>query len=257
MNQIIMLWSHPRSVSSAMERIMLERGDLTVFHEPFIYLYYVGDGKKTLAYFDVRSDHPTSYVGIRNMILEGARHNRVFAKDMSYYISDYIEGDPAFIKRVTNTFLIRHPKKSIPSYYKLDPEVRSEEIGLEAQWRHFELVREITGETPIVIDADDLQRHTEATMRVYSGALDLPFLPESLSWEEDIPESWQHVAGWHGDLAGTKGIGTKSKQKVDVDSSPTLRAYYDHHLPFYQKLRKFKRTVEGSWDVKGGWAGNN
>ena len=41
-----MLWSHPRSVSSAMERIMLERGDLTNFHEPFIYLYYVGDGKK-------------------------------------------------------------------------------------------------------------------------------------------------------------------------------------------------------------------
>ena len=222
---------------------MLERGDLTNFHEPFIYLYYVGDGKKTLAYFDVHPDHPTSYVGIRDMILEAARHQGVFAKDMSYYISDYIHADPAFVKRVTNTFLIRNPRKSIPSYYKLDAEVLSEEIGLEAQWRHFELVRTLTGKTPIVIDADDLQRDTEATMWAYCAALDLAFIPESLSWDEAIPEAWQHVAGWHGDLVGTKGIGSKSDQKIDVDSSPTLRAYYDHHLPFYEKLREFKLSV--------------
>ena len=59
------------------------------------------------------------------------------------------------------------------------------------------------------------------------------------------PEAWQHVAGWHGDLVGTKGIGSKSDQKIDVDSSPTLRAYYDHHLPFYEKLREFKLSVGG------------
>ena len=240
-----MLWSHPRSVSSAMERIMFERGDMMMFHEPFIYLYYVGDGKKVLAYFDVSPEHPTSYVGIRDMILEGARHRRVFAKDMSYYISDYLEDDSEFVKRVTNTFLIRNPAKSIPSYYRLDPEVLSEEIGLEAQWRHFEIVREITGETPIVIDADDLQRDTEATMRVYCAALDLAFIPESLSWKEDIPETWRHVAGWHGDLAGSKGIGSPNQRQVDVDSSPMLRAYYDHHLPFYRKLREHKLPIAG------------
>ena len=238
-----MLWSHPRSVSSAMERIMLERGDMTTFHEPFIYLYYVGDGKKTLAYFDVHPDHPTSYVGIRDMILEGAKDGPVFAKDMSYYISDYIEDDLAFVKRVTNTFLIRSPEKSIPSYHRLDPEVLSEEIGLEAQWRHFELVREVTGETPIVIDADDLQRDTEATMRAYCAALEIPFIPESLSWDEDIPAQWRHVSGWHGDLVDTKGIGTHAKKKVDVHSAPKLKAYYNHHLPFYLELREFKLPI--------------
>ena len=241
-----MLWSHPRSVSSAMERIMLERGDMTTFHEPFIYLYYVGDGKKTLAYFDVHPEHPTSYVGIRDMILEGANQRRVFGKDMSYYISDYIEGDPAFVKRVTNTFLIRNPEKSIPSYHRLDPEVLCEEIGLEAQWRHFEIVREVTGEIPVVIDADDLQSDTEATMRAYCAALNLPFIPESLSWEEDIPEQWRDVSGWHGDLVGTKGIGAHRKANADVHSSPGLKAYYDHHLPFYLKLREFKLPIGAS-----------
>ena len=222
---------------------MLERGDLTVFHEPFIYLYYVGDGKKKLAYFDVHPDHPTSYVGIREMIVKGARERPVFAKDMSYYVSDYIEHDPDFVKQVTNTFLIRDPQKSIPSYYRLDHAVLNEEIGLEAQWRHFELAREVTGQTPLVIDADDLQRDTEATMRAYCAALGLEFLPHALSWPAEIPQAWKHVAGWHGDLAKTKGIGTKQVGDVDVNSSHTLRAYYDHHLPFYQKLREFILTL--------------
>ena len=243
MNEIIILWSHPRSVSSAMERIMFERGDMTTFHEPFIYLYYVADGKKTLDYFDVDPDHPTSYTGIRNMILEGAEQRTVFVKDMSYYVSDYIGADPDFVRRVTNTFLIRDPEKSIPSYYKLDPAVLSEEIGLEAQWRHFELVRELTGKTPLVIDAHDLQRDTPVTMLAYCAALGVTFMPESLSWEEDIPEEWRHIAGWHGDLASTKGIGVRADNKVDIHTTPTLESYYDHHFPFYAKLREFKLSV--------------
>ena len=68
---------------------------------------------------------------------------------------------------VKNTFLIRTPEKSIPSYYRLDQELTSEEIGLETQYRHFELVRGVTGEVPVVIEADDLIKDTEATMRAY------------------------------------------------------------------------------------------
>ncbi|MDH3659971.1 MAG: hypothetical protein OEU92_08075 [Alphaproteobacteria bacterium] len=38
---IIALWCHPRSMSTAIERIMRERGDCRCFHEPFLYDYYV------------------------------------------------------------------------------------------------------------------------------------------------------------------------------------------------------------------------
>ena len=33
------MWSHPRSMSTAIERIMRERGDLDCAHEPFMYDY--------------------------------------------------------------------------------------------------------------------------------------------------------------------------------------------------------------------------
>ena len=45
---IIALWVHPRSMSTAIERIMRERGDLDCLHEPFMYYYYVGLGKREL-----------------------------------------------------------------------------------------------------------------------------------------------------------------------------------------------------------------
>lgn len=240
MHDIILLWSHPRSVSSAMERVMLERGDMTTFHEPFIYLYYVHDAKKTLPYFDIAPDHPRSYADIRDMLLRAAERRPVFVKDMSYYVSDHISGDEAFVHRVKNTFLIRSPRKSIPSYHKLDPDVTSEEIGLEAQYHHFELVRELTGETPLVIDADDLQADTEGTVRAYCRALGIAFMPESMTWDDPVPAEWQYVAGWHEDLSKSKGIGSKTERKVDLDEVPHLKEYCEHHLPFYRKMREHR-----------------
>ena len=58
MEPIIALWSHPRSMSTAMERIMRERGDCRCFHEPFICDYYVHRAVRSLPLFDVDPDQP-------------------------------------------------------------------------------------------------------------------------------------------------------------------------------------------------------
>ena len=134
---------------------MLERGDLTTFHEPFLYLYYVHDAKKRLAYFDIDPAHPTSYGDIKQMILQAAETKPVFVKDMCYYVADYILEDQEFLRRIKSTYLIRDPKKSLISYYKLDPDLTSEEVGLESQYKQFCLTADLTGKTPIVVDAED------------------------------------------------------------------------------------------------------
>lgn len=56
-NQIIILLSHPRSLSTAFERIMRERGDMFVLHEPFTYLYYL----KNFPNSSELSDFPASF----------------------------------------------------------------------------------------------------------------------------------------------------------------------------------------------------
>lgn len=222
---------------------MLERGDLTTFHEPFLYLYYVHDAKKELAYFDVDPSHPTSYADIKQMILRAAEDKPVFVKDMCYYVTDYILEDEEFLKRIKNTYLIRDPKKSLVSYYKLDPDLTSEEVGLESQYIQFCLTADLTGKTPIVIDANDLVSNTEATMRAYCRALGIDFLEQSLRWSEELPEEWRHVAGWHGDLTGSAEIKKTSGEKFKIEEIPKLRELYDYHLPYYQKLRRHRIAI--------------
>ena len=234
---------------------MLERGDMATLHEPFLYLYYVHDGRKRLPHLDFDPRRPASYEDIRAMILETAHARPVFVKDMCYYVQDRIHGDVDFIRHMTSTFLIRDPERTIPSYFRIDPGVTLEEIGCEAQYRHFERVREITGETPIVIDAADLAEDPAGTLRAYCRALELPFIPHALEWEEGLPAAWQDVSGWHTDLAGSRGIiaeprrpaagsggrGPNARAGPETDpgleAAPHLREYYEHHLPFYRKMR--------------------
>ena len=241
MHRLIFLWCHPRSLSSAMERVMIERGDMATLHEPFLYLYYVHDARKRLPHHDVDPERPASYEDVRSMILDAARTRPVFVKDMCYYVSDYILADEHFIRRMTSTFLIRDPGRSIPSYHRLDPGVTLEEIGCEAQYRHFERVRELTGRTPIVIDAADLAQDAAGTLRAYCQALGLPFMPRALEWEETLPVAWRDVSGWHAALAGSRGITRPRRPSGSKDpgleAAPHLRDYYEHHLPFYRKMR--------------------
>ena len=237
-HRLIFLWCHPRSLSSALERAMLERGDMATLHEPFLYLYYVHDARKRLPHLDVDPRRPASYEDIRTMVLETARTRPVFVKDMCYYVVDALHDDVDLIRRMTSTFLIRDPAYSIPSYYRLDPGVTLEEIGHEAQYRCFERIGEITGRTPVVIDAADLAADPAGTLCAYCRALELPFIPEALGWTPELPDAWRDVGGWHAELAGSTGIARpRSLSGPGLDAAPQLRDYYEHHLPFYRKMR--------------------
>lgn len=247
MNRIIALWSHPRSMSTAMERMMRERGDFRCFHEPFMYYYYLHVRERPFPHFDWDTDHPTTYDGIKGMLLDVAEDSPVFFKDMSYYVHADMAGDRAFAERLTNTFLIRDPAKSIVSYYKMDPDVTCEEIGLERQYEHHRLLTDWFGETPLVIDAADVLADPEGMVRAYCTAVGIPFLPEALEWSDETPDDWKGVATWHRGVLASGGIGRKPPQKkgetkpaVTLDSVPHLRAYYEHHRPFYEALREHR-----------------
>ena len=53
---------------------------------------------------------------------------------MCYHPFDHIIADPEFIKKMTNTFLIRDPEKTVLSNYVMNPDITSEEIGIELEY---------------------------------------------------------------------------------------------------------------------------
>lgn len=239
MHQIIGLWTYPRTISTAFERVMMERGDHEILHEPFSYLYYVHEQKATIPQEFVDSDHPVTYPAIKEMIFETARKGPVFFKDMAAHCFDHLQKDREFIARLSNTFLIRDPAKTIASFYALNADVSLAEIGCEQLYRLYRNVESTIGSPPVVVDADDLEDDPAATMAAYCERVGIEFMPDSLTWSPQGSKKWKIWEKWHRDAARSSGI-VKNLETFEetVDNNAHLRGYYDHHLPFYEKMHR-------------------
>ncbi|MDH3388812.1 MAG: hypothetical protein OEN02_13005 [Gammaproteobacteria bacterium] len=246
MNPVIILWAHPRSMSTAIERVMRERGDFDCLHEPFLHYYYLERSGKGLPLFDSEQGHPISYAATRDLILQRASRSPVFAKDMSYYVMPEILDDADFCHRVRHCFLIRNPMLSIMSYYRLDPDVTRDEIGIEAQWRQYDGLVQMGIDNSLVLEAEAVQADTAAAMRCFWGALGLDYREQALSWDLDsTPADWQYVRGWHRGVVGSSGIRQPvvnleqagARFETLCADTPRLREFLQHHQPYYERLR--------------------
>ncbi len=254
MHPVIILWAHPRSMSTAIERIMRERGDIDCLHEPFLHYYYLERTGKPLPHFDSEQNHPTSYLETRDLILQRAEDAPVFAKDMSYYVMPEILQDTEFCARVQHCFLIRDPLRSIVSYFKLDPEVELDEIGIESQWRHLQGLQQLGINNSVVLEAEAVQDDPAQAMRRFWEALGLDFAEPALSWEQgSMPGDWEYVQGWHQSVSESQGIRALSEAEAEqakaefnqlCAEAPQLMDYLQHHLPYYERLRGRSVTRE-------------
>ncbi|MBT3143562.1 hypothetical protein DS909_10295 [Phaeobacter gallaeciensis] len=244
MHPIYALWAHPRSMSTAIERIMRERGDLDCAHEPFMYDYYVHRRAGQMPHFDVRADHPQEYSDIRDMLFERAKHQPVFIKDMSYYVMPHILGDSAFQGRLHNAFLVRRPRAAIVSYHKIDPECSCEEIGIAAQLDHAQGLA-AQGDTPLVIRSEDVRANPQGMMSALWRAWGLAEADHAFNWQCEAPKDWQQVEGWHAKTMQTQGIEPpdpnaeeNERRKFDALAAqvPKLETYLATHEPAYQTL---------------------
>ncbi|MET8005338.1 sulfotransferase family protein [Nonomuraea glycinis] len=233
----IVLWAVPRSRSTAFLRIMLERGDLEVAHEPFSYLQVDG-------HYELAGRRVTSTVGLLDVMLEvNAGERRVFAKDTTDYTYPPLLKDERLFNDVINTFMIREPHGAISSHYAMNPGATLEEYGFEYLHAIFDAVRAATGEVPLVIDGDDLVADPETTVRAYCERVGLAFKPEAMRWDPGRQANWQRTDRWHAEVAESSGLVAKPPgQRETPDTNEHLRRIADHHQPFYDALAHHRLT---------------
>jgi len=241
---IIFLWVHPRSLSTAFERSIIQRGDMDVLHEPFGYLYYVHEGRQ-VAHMTVDPDHPTSYEDIKKMILEKSQSTSkkyLFVKDMAFHCFEHIMKDEDFMKRIQSTFIVRDPMKAISSHYSIHPSVTQEEIGHEHQWKLCEKIRKVTNKKPIVVVAEDLEEDPSGVLGGYSYELGIPHQPSATQWDQKYFGFWDTWKEWHVDVANSTGFHKtdRKKHEMTVAKHPHLQAYYTYHLPYYNQLCQYR-----------------
>lgn len=234
----LMLWSAPRSRSTAFFRMMAERGDFTVVHEPFSYL--VMHGHADVGGTRVRSgpDLLRALVELPGQVFAkettGARYPEFLATPEFLAMSEFLDG-------VTHTFLIRDPRETIPSYLKLEPDAKVERIGLELLHEIYTAVAERTGRQPVVVDAADLVRDPEGTVKAYCAATGIPFVREALSWQPAQRPEWQPSRRWHESAAASTGFGAVSSEPATMPDAVAAR-YMPRHLPCYEALHARRLT---------------
>ena len=236
----IALWAVPRSISTAFERVFVERGDFKVFHEPFSASYYYSERRRSDRFANEEPKREYDPENVLAKILE-PREKPVFFKDMAYHAAGFM--DREFVSKFTNTFIIRDPKPVISSLNRFWPDFTLEETGYEQLHRLFGFAVE-NGEEPAIVDASDLTRNPEGTVAAYGEKLGIPFILEALSWEPRKVPDWEMWAEWHGEAEQSTGI-KKQPLEDDTEIPEGLEGVYEHCLPYYEELyEKRLRPVE-------------
>ena len=228
---VLALWSAPRCRSTAFARMMTERNDRVVVHEPFSRVVDFGEVEVVDRVARTEQDVLAALRAI-------AAQKPVFFKDTTDFHYPALLADEEFLSAATHTFIIRDPAEAIASHHALNPDLGRDEIGFARLYEIFTAVQAATGTTPVVIDSDDLLDRPAETVRAYCSAVGIPFLPEALSWEPSMRSEWQSTSKWHQSTSRTAGFTRgRSDGAETVAADPKLRAYRDYHLPYYEKLR--------------------
>jgi hypothetical protein len=234
---ILVLWAAPRSRSTAFFRMMAERGDHVVLHEPF-------SNRAEFGHAEVAGHRAGSEAELLGAIRALGATGPVFVKDTTDERYPGVLADEAFLARdARHTFLVRHPAETIRSYHAVNPAVRRDQIGLETLHELFTRVRELTGEVPVVLDGDDLVEHPDELVAAYCDRVGLPHRPDALRWRpQDRPE-WGPTARWHVTASRSAGFVRTPRTGPAVQDDPVLAGHLHHHLPFYEQLRQHRLRV--------------
>ncbi|EWY86788.1 hypothetical protein FOYG_11176 [Fusarium oxysporum NRRL 32931] len=277
--------THPRACSTAFERVFMARRDiLESVHEPFGDAFYYGPEilsdrfRNDTATREQSGFSQKTYKDVLNEVMDAGKDGkRIFIKDMAYYLmapdnkptkvapslGEEEPGNPTVLplevlKQFQFTFLIRHPRRAIPSYYRctvppLDEvtgfyDFMPNEAGYKELVRFFDfLIKEniVDKDNLVVIDADDLLDNPEKTIRLYCEKTGIDFKPEMLEWNDEdcnyATIAFQKWNGWHNDAIKSSALRPRTHHQTMTTESED-REWTAKYGPEAQKV--IRKTVE-------------
>lgn len=235
--RILALWSAPRSRSTAFLRMMAERGDFTVVHEPFSHVADFGRA-------DVAGRPVHDEAELISALRELSASTPVFFKDTTDFHYPGLLADAAFLAEAEHTFIIRDPREIVASHFALNPGLGRDEVGVARLAEIYDAVAGCTGRQPVVVDSDDLVAAPEATVRAYCAAVGIAYREQALAWQPGLREEWRSTSAWHESTSRTSGFAEVASEYADtVENNPMLAEFAAYHEPYYRKLKAHRLAV--------------
>ncbi|XP_072037026.1 uncharacterized protein [Amphiura filiformis] len=263
----VLLWAPPRSLSTAFERCIASSGDdVQVYHEMYTAAYHLGPDRQVDIPVPVAapvvSESQFTYDWVQQELervhTDGTRV--IFCKELSYSVQGHFDYLPSGYK---HTFLIRHPAKVFLSMSNLLQTFVAKHVmnltiayllphGLvfKELYELFCYITNTLGQTPIIIDADDLIEHPEKTLRAYCQAIGLPYTPSMMQWNtfEDERDRWNYskrlmfinkVIGRYDRAFSTSTLEKGTEKPIDLtEVTPEILHATESNVQYYEKLRE-------------------
>lgn len=229
---IIVLWTTPRSRSTAFERMMIERGDHTVFDEPFSVRYYYSAERRSSRFAETlpRSDA----AAVVDRVTEAAATRPVFVKDMAYHAAGLL--DARLLSRFTNTFLVREPSAALASFARMWPDLTEEEAGYARLAEAYEVAARLSDDPPPVLEADALALDPLAMVAAWCDAVGIEFLPGALTWSPGPVEQWELWREWYVGVTDSTGFQPPTRTGPVALDDPRLADLATRCRPVYERL---------------------
>lgn len=220
---VLALWATPRTVSTAFERMMIERGDHLVLDEPWSRAYYFGPERRSDRF--ALTFPESTCAAVQAGVLQAGREHKVFVKDMAYHAAAGITDDA--LRAMTHTFLVREPRVALTSLERQWPDFTDDEAGYVAQRSLFDRVSKLTGSTPTVIDSDSLVADPPRIVAAWCARVGLDHKPDSLTWAPGMRPEWQLWGDWYENAAASSGFAPPPARPRPADTSARVMSLLD------------------------------
>ena len=233
--RILVLWSLPRSRSTAFEWMMRQRGDFHAEHEPFTWAYYFGEDRKTLREYQQATLPEKTFATMWRRIRDVSNGQLVFIKDFSYSILPWVSRE--LLGQMDHSFLIRDPRETLPSFHARWPDFTLEETSYAAHRRLYEMLCDQLPTPPPIVDSQCLVSDPEAIIRAYCAQVGIEFLPQALRWTPgDRREVSDYPGLWHVSLRTSTCFAAQQSDEPyqSVESDSRLKLAYDLCRPYYE-----------------------
>lgn len=209
------------------------RSDTAVVDEPFYAHYLKETGYPHPGAGEIIAGYETDWRKVIDQLLMDNPDGKTisYQKHMTQHMLEHI--DLSWIRRVSNCFLIRDPRRMLISFAKVIPNPRLDQTGLPQQVEIFKHVREATGEVPPVISSRGVLQDPEHSLRQLCDRLEIAFDPAMLSWPAGKHES--------------DGVWAKHWY-ASVEQSTAFAPYQEDHTPLPGHLRELHGECQQLYD---------
>jgi len=232
----IAMWSGPRNISTAMMRAFEARGDCAVIDEPFYAAYLHRTGLDHPMREEIIASQSSDSREIASLLRGPVPGGKAiwYQKHMTLHMLK--EFDRSWFTTVRHAFLIREPLAVLASYAAKRTEVTLEDIGFVQQRELFELVTNLCGGPPPVIDAADILADPGRALLVLCDALGISYTPAMLQWSAGRRASdgvW--APAWYQSVERSTGFAPPTA-KSSASLTPYLQGLAVLAQPHYQAL---------------------